>query len=130
MKFRRSMFLLALQILANESVPRIPQVISYHSILTDASGTPVPDGPAELTFRDEQGNSSQTFLSTGEALHSAGKTIYLGAPSLDDTTHSSLKAPAADHSLKHADHPAPAVKGYSANGIAIERESVSGLGVF
>jgi hypothetical protein len=38
-------------ILVSDALGQIPQTISYQGVLTDTSGTPVPDGSVELTVR-------------------------------------------------------------------------------
>ncbi|MGQ9854820.1 MAG: hypothetical protein ACUVTG_15645, partial [Candidatus Oleimicrobiaceae bacterium] len=45
------LFITAALLVASLGLAQIPQTVSYQGLLTDASGTPVPDGTYALTFR-------------------------------------------------------------------------------
>ncbi len=51
MKSHHRNLVLAVLVLAGQAFSQVPHIMSYQGILTDASGTPVPDGPVNLTFR-------------------------------------------------------------------------------
>ena len=58
----KTLLITLLMLIATSAFAQIPQTMSYQGVLTDANGTPVADGPVNLTFKLYDAATDGTML--------------------------------------------------------------------